>query len=65
MTPATIEAAIKAPMHPALRWRPVLLEGDKQHRRGAGDHTACGLPGPLTLAEADLDYCTACYGSPR
>lgn len=61
-TLATIEAAIEAPTHPALRWTPALAGSPMQHRRGHGDATACGLPGPLTLAETTDARCPDCFG---
>lgn len=63
MTPATVEAAIEAPTHPALRWYPVNGEA-LQHRRqsGAADSpTWCGLAGPLSLAETTDGRCLLCY----
>ena len=63
MSPATFEAAIKAPMHPALRWTPVFAGHEAQHRRTPGGDTACGLPGPLTLADLTAQFCSdGCWG---
>lgn len=63
MTPTTFEAAIRAPMHPALRWTPIFAGNEHQHRRTSAGHTACGLPGPLTLAETTLPHCDRCWGN--
>ena len=48
-----------AVMHPALRW----LAGDDghAHRRTRAGVTACGLSGPLTLADTDRRPCRDCY----
>lgn len=63
MSPATLEAAIVAPAHPALRWRPALYDDGLQHGRSVDqvDATRCGLIGPLTLAETTAGYCPTCY----
>ncbi|MEQ7008334.1 hypothetical protein ABN028_19355 [Actinopolymorpha sp. B17G11] len=53
-----LEAAAKlAPNHPALRWWPA--NDAHQHRRSPGgeDTTACGMPGPLFLADATAPRC--------
>lgn len=58
MTPATLEAAIQAPTHPALRWMPLAYGDFRQHRRGPdGTATVCGLPGPLVLADPTWERC--------
>lgn len=59
VTPTLLLAAADAPDHPALRWRP--LEGAELQHRRAGAQTACGLLGPLGLAESDWGRCPACY----
>lgn len=66
MTPRTLEVSALAPAHPSLRWRPV--GGiERQHRRAhhiAKDETprtACGLPGPLVVADGEADYCPECF----
>ncbi len=52
-------AAEHAIMHPALRWN---CEGhDYAHRRTRAGSTVCGLPGPLTLADASQRLCRECY----
>lgn len=63
MTPATIEAAVKAPTHPALRWTPALLNGPaEQHRRSKdGSGTDCGITAILTLAESTDPRCRGCF----
>lgn len=48
-----------AVMHPALRW--VTETCGRAHRRIPGGYTACGIPGPLTLADRDAKFCTICY----
>jgi hypothetical protein len=62
MTTATMTAAIEAPFHPALRWYPANGEA-LQHRRSVSDvdATACGLAGPLMLAETTDGRCLHCF----
>ena len=61
-SPAVARAARQAPNHPALRWTPRWRPDVRgQHRRVANDETACGLAGPLVLAEATDVRCAACY----
>lgn len=49
-----------AVMHPALRW--LARRGNAQaHRRHPGGSTACGLPGPLILADKSFPFCPVCY----
>lgn len=60
MTTATaVLAAGTSPAHPAFRWTP--LDGaETQHRRRPGlEETACGLVGPLLLADTTAPRCTA------
>lgn len=47
-------------MHPALRWMTSETPGLAHRRRREGD-TACGLDGPLVLAELDTERCAVCY----
>lgn len=61
MTTAMLEAAFKAPRHPALRWTPIIDGPRRQHRRGDHGDTACGLAGPLTLAESTDARCPDCF----
>jgi hypothetical protein len=51
--------AEQAPQHPALRWNGGA--GPLAHRRARDGATACGIPGPLTLADLDDAYCPICY----
>lgn len=55
MTTATLEAAVLAPMHPALRWAPP--DEAVQHRRTLDGNTVCGLSGPLVPAEPTHARC--------
>lgn len=50
-------------MHPCLRWVSA-EDGPDAHRRGEDGWTACGAPGPLTLADSGADMCAACFPPP-
>lgn len=54
-------AAIDSPLHPALRWTPIGSGTPRQHRRTAIGDTACGVAGPVTLAETSDPYCPSCF----
>lgn len=59
LTATTFDAACRAPMHPSFRWTPVLGDGPaRQHRRTEDGNTACGLLGPLNLADGTEERCT-------
>ena len=60
---AAVLAASMAPNHPALRWTPVWNPDARGQHRRDGEGTACGLAGPLTLAEPDDKRCPDCFGA--
>lgn len=64
MTTTTVLAAAQAPMHPALRWTPLLSDDTRQHRRTQAGNTACGLYGPLVLADPTDGHCPDCFPEP-
>lgn len=61
MTPQTLAAAADAPHHPALRWYPINGEALQHRRHSTVDATACGLPGPLSIAESTDGRCLTCF----
>jgi hypothetical protein len=48
-----------ASLHPALRW--IASEDRLQSHRRTPSGTACGMSGPLELAQPNLPLCRACY----
>ena len=48
-----------AVMHPVLQW--TAGGSPAAHRRTRAGTTACGLPGPLTLADRGTERCPHCY----